>query len=363
VHELVYGVERFRGRIDHLLSLHLHRGLGALEPEIRTLLRLGSWQLLAMGSVPTYAAVGETVAQARHRKPGAAGLVNAVLRRLSEEGGGEERFPDPAEDPVGWLSTWGSHPRWLVERWMGRFGFEETRVLVEANNRIPGTHLRRLTDGTTEPLEPGADVGAALEAAHPAIVQDPAASAVTDFAASGLAPGDRVADLCAAPGGKALGLAGLGARVLALDRSVPRLARVRENAARTGYVLEVAAALGEAPPLAPGSVARVLVDAPCTGTGTLARHPDARWHLEPGAPAALAVVQDRILDGAAGILGRGGILVYSTCTLEPEENEARVAAFTARHPDFVLEETLELLPHRTGSDGAFAARLRRADTV
>ncbi len=362
MHELVYGVERFRGRIDHLLGLHLHRGLAELEPELRTLLRLGAWQLLAMGSVPAYAAVGETVAQARRRGQARAGLVNAVLRRLSEEGGGEERFPDPGKDPAGWLSTWGSHPRWLVERWLERFGFDETRALVEANNRIPGVHLRRLADGSTLPLEPGADVAAALAANAPAIVQDPAASAVTDFAAAGLAPGERVADLCAAPGGKALGLAARGARVIALDRSRARLARVKENAARTGYPLEVAAALGEAPPLAAGAVGRVLVDAPCTGTGTLARHPDARWHLDPGAPAALAAVQDRILDGAAGILGTGGILVYSTCTLEPEENEARVAAFTVRRPDFVLEETLELLPHRTGSDGAFAARLRRADT-
>jgi 16S rRNA (cytosine967-C5)-methyltransferase len=372
VQELVYGVIRFRGRIDHLLGLHLHRGIGSVAPELLAVLRLGAGQILSMGSVPDYAAVSESVELARRvtRGEGGASLVNAVLRRLAEEGGGVERFPDFEADPVGHLSTWGSHPRWLVERWVARFGPEETRALTEANNRIPQVHVRRLDTRVSVALESGADVAHALRTMHPALVQDPAASAVVDFAGHELRPDERVADLCAAPGGKALGLAALqraaggegaesGAPVLAFDRSAGRLRRVRENAERVGLDLALGVALGEAPPFGDGTLDRVLVDAPCTGTGTLSRHPDARWRLEPGSIKALTRVQDGILDGAAGIVRPGGMLVYSTCTLEPEENGERIAAFLLRHPDFREEARMEVLPHRSGSDGAWAARLRR----
>ena len=381
VQELVYGVIRFRGRLDHLLGLHLHKGTGSLHPRILVLLRMGAWQILAMGSVPTYAAVSETVEQVR-RTPknagggkGAAGLANAVLRRLAEAGGGPERFPTLADDPVAHLALWGSHPAWLVERWIARYGTDGTAALVEANNRIPRVHLRRLDSGAMVELEPGSDVGEALGRFHPAQVQDPAASAVVDvmargLEAAGLAPGARVADLCAAPGGKGLALAGLDsleARVVALDPSRARLGRVAENLHRLGLEsgqgledrVHLVVARGEAPPFAPGSVDAALVDAPCTGTGTLSRHPDARWRLDPGAPARLARVQAAILDGAAGIVRTGGILVYSTCTLEPEENEAQVEGFLRRHPAYCLEETMQVLPQQSGTDGSFAARFRK----
>jgi 16S rRNA (cytosine967-C5)-methyltransferase len=388
VQELVYGVVRFRGRLDHLLGLHLHRGTGSLHPRILILLRMGAWQLLSMGSVPSYAAVSETVEQARLTPKnagggkGAAGLVNAVLRRLAEAGGGPERFPSLEEDPVAHLASWGSHPAWLVERWIARYGRDGAVALVEAGNRIPRTHLRRLDTGEGVELEPGSDVVEALGRLHPAQVQDPAASAVVDFMArgmlaAGLAPGARVADLCAAPGGKGLALAGLSplrARVVALDPSRARLGRVAENLRRLGWApapdpgaqgdpaggrVDLVVARGEVPPLPPGSMDGVLVDAPCTGTGTLARHPDARWRLDPGAPARLARVQAAILEGAAGIVRTGGILVYSTCTLEPEENEARVEGFIQRHPAFRLEEDLRVLPRHSGTDGSFAARFRK----
>jgi 16S rRNA (cytosine967-C5)-methyltransferase len=389
VHELTYGLTRFRGRLDHLLDLHLDRGVASLDPPVLTLLRMGAYQLLYMGSVPSYAAVSQTVSQVRGEAGrGAAGLANAVLRGLSRKGGGPERFPSFQADPLGHLERWGSHPRWLLERWMARFGPDGTRELVEANNRIPSLHLRplglsleaaraRLAEagfqavadppGTgTLGLPAGTDPVSALEVL-PALVQDPAAGWVVGWV--GGVEGMDVADLCAAPGGKGLGLAALGGRVVALDLSPSRLRVMAETVRRLALPVGLVVARGEAPPLRPRDV--VLVDAPCTGTGTLARHPDARWRLEAGSMAALTGVQDGILDGAAGIVRPGGLLVYSTCTLEPEENRERIEAFLARHPGFIVEEGegvpdavragpfLEVLPHRTGTDGAFAARLRR----
>jgi len=373
VQELVYGVVRFRGRLDHLLGLHLHKGVGSLHPRILNLLRMGAWQLFSMGSVPTYAAVSETVEQARLTPKnagggkGAAGLVNAVLRRLAEAGGGPERFPSAGSDPVGHLVTWGSHPEWLVERWIARYGVEDAARLVEANNRIPRVHLRRLGSGEVVALEAGADVVHAIQSMHPAQVQDPAASAVVDFMArgmlaAGLDTGATVADLCAAPGGKGLALAGLEslrARVIGLDPSRARLVRMGANIGRLGVDLGMVVARGEAPPFAAGAMDAVLADVPCTGTGTLARHPDARWRLRPQSISDLAKLQEAILEGAAGIVREGGILVYSTCTLEPEENEVQVEGFAARNPSFRLEETMKVLPHESGTDGSFAARFRK----
>jgi 16S rRNA (cytosine967-C5)-methyltransferase len=388
--ELAFGVVRFQGRIDYLLSLHLRPG-EVVEP-LRILLRMGAWQLLAMGSVPAYAAVSATVDQVRKGVgTGAAGLANAVLRRLGEQGGGIERFPSLEADPVGHLVHWGSHPEWLVRRWIERWGVAETARLVEVNNRIPATHLNPFPVGDgerarTRALEglrargiAGVPAGAgtirlpagvsprvALECAHPAVVQDPAAAAVVEFAVEawrGLPPALQklgVADLCAAPGGKGMGMASAGASVLGMDPSRHRLLRMRETRDRLGLPVGLAVARGEAPPVR--RVGLVLVDAPCTGTGTLARHPDARWRLESGSPLAMAEVQDRILDGAAGIVPPGGVIVYSTCSLESDENEARAEAFALRHAGWEVERTAFERPQDTGTDGAFMAMIRRVDS-
>ena len=389
VHELTYGVTRLRGRLDHLLNLHLDRGVESLDPPVLALLRMGAYQILRMGSVPSYAAVSQTVSHVRDQAGrGAGGMANAVLRALAREGGGEERFPSFENDPLGHLTSWGSHPEWLLARWLRRFGNAETRKLVEANNRIPSLHLRPLGVTLSEAqqrlqaagigswqdllgsgtlrLEGGTNPAKALEVL-PAIIQDPAAGLVVSWV--GPAAGRTVADLCAAPGGKGIGLAAEGARVVGLDISASRLRLMAETVDRLPLAVKLVMARGEAPPLRPRDM--VLVDAPCSGTGTLARHPDARWRLRPETIRTLIGVQDRILDGAAGIVRRGGLLVYSTCTLEPEENAQRVEAFLGRYPEFVLEDGenappqvrrdafLEVLPQRTGTDGAFAARLRR----
>lgn len=390
--ELVYGTLRLRGRLDHTLETRVRRGLEDLEPDVRDLLRLGAYQLLAMDGVPAYAAVSQTVELAKEAAPRASGLVNAVLKAVAREGWREA--PSYEDDPVAHLTRWGSHPRWLVERWLARYG-DGARTLVELDNRRPDTFLRPVgvpPAGALEALEaaaivaepvplapdavrldPGADVGAAL-AAVPAVVQDPAAGLVARYTAP--PRGATVLDLCAAPGGKALALAGeSGVRVVAMDRSRTRLGRLLENAdrlaARVGRLpLLVAVADARAPATVPGDV--VLVDAPCTGTGTLRRHPDGRWRVRPEDLDTLAALQREMLDAAAERVRPGGLLVYATCSLEPEENEDQVAAFLDRwgafasepappglDPALLQDDRLVVLPHEHGMDGAYAARLRR----
>ncbi|MGD8279345.1 MAG: transcription antitermination factor NusB [Gemmatimonadota bacterium] len=393
VHELSYGALRLRARLDRRIAAVVRRGLEAVEPELLDILRLGAYQLTEMGGVPVWAAVNETVELAKPRGRRAAGFVNGVLKAVSRADR-EAGFPDPVKDPIGHLVEWGSHPRWLVERWTDRWGLDGTRRLVETNNQRADVFLRPLGIGVAEALErllaagmdgeavggvnairlgPGVAPEAAL-AAVPAVVQDPAAGLVADC--TGPVDGAIVADLCAAPGGKAIALAAGGAggrprRVIASDVSARRLRRLRDNAARVGgLALDVVAADARRP--AVGCADIVLVDAPCSGTGTFRRHPDARWRLESAGIASLARLQDDLLDGAARIVAPGGLLVYATCTLESEENGDRVTAFLERHGDYEVEPCagvdpafideggrLLVLPHEHGFDGAFAARLRR----
>lgn len=388
-HEASFGTVRMRGRLDHLLSLRLERDPAGLDPPVLDALRLGAYQLLFMDGVPAYAAVSQAVLQVRAAgSPRAAGLVNAVLRALANAGDDPSAYPRFDADPAGFLSTWGSHPRWLVERWLARWPAAEVRALVEAGNTVPplglvpldgdldgaaarleaaGARVRRAGRGAPALRVEGLDPASAL-AAVPAVVQDPGAALVGRYAAA--EPGQLVADLCAAPGGKALYLARTAVYVVAVDASAARVRILRENVARSGLPVGVVQARAESPPLARADL--VLVDAPCTGTGTLRRHPDARWRLRPDDPARMAGVQARLLDAAAGLVPSGGVLVYGTCTLEPEENEDVVRSFLSAHPDFhpapprdpELEDIddegrLVVLPQRSGFDGAFAARLRR----
>lgn len=392
VQELVYGVLRLRGRSDFLLAALVRGGLESLEPDVLDVLRLGVYQLLEMGSVPPYAAVSQSVELARHAGAGrAAGLVNGVLQSVRRRGSAID-FPDAERDPVGHLVHWGSHPRWLVDRWIGRWGVREAAALVEANNRRPELFLRPLRhdpeqaiallaeagiDAEVVPLAPDSvrvlpphGVRAAL-AAVPAVVQDPAAALVARFAA---VPADAtVLDVCAAPGGKALDLAVAGRFVAAADLSFGRLRRVRENVERVGLRERVGLVVADArqPPFREADA--VLLDAPCTGTGTLRRHPDGRWHLSPDQLGELVELQREILDAVGALVRPGGILVYSTCSLEPEENEEQVEWFLRQNPGFrrdpapeAVEEalldaqgSLSVLPQRLGFDGSFAARLRR----
>ena len=389
-HELVYGTLRLRGRLDLLLESRVKGGTAKLDPGVLDVLRLALYQILEMRSVPSYAAVSQAVEQVKgFRRGGAAGLVNAVLQRMVREG--DAVAAPGTTDVVEELSGWGSHPRWLVERWIAQFGADDARALVELNNQRPSVFLRPIRTSpaaalallaeagiAAEPVDigddsirltDGSDVGHALHIV-PAVVQDPAAALVTRYAD---VPADAVvADVCAAPGGKTMALAERARFVVGADVSFERLRRVAESRRRLGLGVGLVVADARRPPLRHVDV--VLIDAPCTGSGTLRRHPDGKWRLRPADVLSLATLQREILEAAAELVQPGGLLVYATCSLEPEENEAQVNGFLEAHPDFAIEPPvaeiapelldstgcLRVLPHRSGIDGAFAARLRRA---
>jgi len=388
--ELCFGTVRLRGRLDHLLDLHLRDGVSSLSPGLLTLFRLGAYQVLFMSGVPSYAAISQTVDQARALAGGGGSrLANGVLRSLDREGGDVSRFPLLEEDPVGHLSTWGSHPSWLVERWLRRWSPDEVARLIRSNNTPAPLFFRPLGPAVAEArsllaargiessevgsgvpclrMADGTDPALALSYV-PGIIQDPGAAMVTEYA--DFPSGGPIGDLCAAPGGKALALARGGAYVLAADRSMRRLELLRENLSRVGGRMDLVAALAQAPPFR--EMPSVLLDVPCSGTGTLRRHPDARWRLTEETLQRLVALQAEILERASRAVSLGGVLVYSTCSLETEENEAQVGGFLAAHPEYSLECTaaapgtyldehghLSITPHATGFDGAFAARMVR----
>lgn len=407
--ELTFGTLRARGRVDFVLAGFLKRPLAELTPWIRNDLRLGAYQLLYLDRVPPSAAVNEAVALAhRYGHAGTAGLVNAVLRNLVRQG--PPPLPDPAsaadlDELATALAIVHSHPRWLVAEWLARFGPVETEALLRANNQpapvtIRVNALKTTRDGLRERLTAeGVTLGplrylddgfvisdfdslAALPSYRDGlfIVQDEAAMLVAHIVDP--RPGERVLDACAAPGGKTTHLAELmrdQGELLAVDSSPGRLRLVEENCARLGVtcastLAEDARRLGQ---LKAGWADRVLVDAPCSGLGTLRRRPDARWRKEASAAGELAQLQRDILASVARCVVPGGTLVYSTCTLGETENQDVVRAFLAEHPEYAPEDLtpwvppglraaigdagwwLQTYPHRHGIDGFFVARLRR----
>jgi len=364
------------GAIDRALAAKLTR-----EPpeRVRTLLRLGAAQLFWLG-VPDHAAVSTMVTLADKSKTTRAfkGLVNAVLRGLLRDG-------PPADDPEALA------PSWLFARWQAAYGDEQARAIAAVIAQEPATDLsvRDPADAAAvaELVEGEVLTGGSVRTSKrgdlsewPAFdegrwwVQD--AGAAIPARLLNLQPGETVLDLCAAPGGKTLQLAAAGGAVVALDRSADRLKRVTENLARTGLTAEIVTADGilwddrrtfDA----------VLIDAPCSATGTFRRHPDVLWAAAPSDVAKLAAVQRRMLDSAADRVKPRGRMVYCVCSLEPEEGEAQIRAFLARRPDFEIEPVqpgeagapaasladgaLRILPHHLadGIDGFYAARMVR----
>ena len=377
--ELAFGSIRLRGRLDAELARLSDRPLHRLDAAVLAALRLGLYQLRET-RVPSYAAVDATLDALRGRaSAGARGLVNAVLRRAGREGRSDDLFPALEEDPVGHLSTWGSHPEWLIRRWLKRYPLATVRRLVELDNEPPPVTFRlleasagrRLDVPGLEPLEDRPRM-AVLEDGAPtdvlrrgvAVVQDPAASAVVDYVSPGLE--GPLLDMCAAPGGKtvALWFASEARPVVAADVHPGRLANVRTLARQVGAAPLLVAMDGRRP--AVREARSILIDAPCSGTGVLRRRPDARWRLRPERIDALVARQRELLDAAAELLSGGGLLVYATCSLEPEENELQVREFLARRPDFERdartptgEGDLHVMPWESDSDGAYASRLRK----
>jgi 16S rRNA (cytosine967-C5)-methyltransferase len=320
--ELVYGTTRMRRACDLLVDRFLSRDL---ELRVRNALRLGAYQLHFLEMAP-HAAVGETVAVAP--KP-ARGLVNAVLRRV-------------ATSPVTWPddATRLSYPDWIVEQLTADLGHDAAVAALEVMNTAPPVSER--ADG---------------------YVQDLASQWVAD--AVGAGAGERVVDLCAAPGGKATALAATGATVVAADIRKARIGLVRANAPG----LPLLAADAARPPFAPASLDRVLIDAPCSGLGTLRRRPDARWRIDHAAPERLGAVQRALVDAAVPLLRSGGTLVYSVCTLTAAETVAVDDHLASTHPQLTpvpplgdpwtsVGRGVRLLPQSADTDGMYLLRLR-----
>jgi 16S rRNA (cytosine967-C5)-methyltransferase len=374
LHELLLGTLRRRGELDHALGAHLDRPLARIEPAVLSALRLGAYQVLRL-RVPDRAAVSESVELARAAAPRAAGFVNAVLRALARAGA--RALPDPAHDPLAWLTTGGSLPRWLAERWVRRLGPERAvaraRALLEppavffrANPRVPDAldRVRAAGIGVRETGVPGAWEAAAslpLELLEQGVVyaQDLGSQMAGRLAET---VGGRVLDACAAPGGKATLIAdagGAAVRVFAGEASLERARRLALLCARWGSPnVRVVAADAQAPPFA-AAFDTVLLDAPCSGLGTLGRHPDIRWRARPEDLPRHARRQRDMLAALAPLVRDGGRLVYSTCSSEPDENEDVIAGFREAHPQLAPEP----LPGfaRRFADGAFAATTPERD--
>ncbi|HEX3859128.1 MAG TPA: transcription antitermination factor NusB [Pseudolabrys sp.] len=379
-------VLRRLGTLRHLIGGFLDKGFPADAPRAETILLLGAAQILWL-EVPDHAAVDLSVrlAQADRRAARYAGLVNAVLRKVTQ-----------SRDTIKTNSVTRDTPDWLLKRWTKSYGRETARAIAEANGHEPGLDLtvKQNAENWAEHVHGRVlPTGSVRTLAHGAITLLPGFTEgawwVQDTAASLPARllGDvrdlNVADLCAAPGGKTAQLAWAGARVTAVDRSPARLARLRENLGRLSLAADtIAADVLEWQPAEPFDA--VLLDAPCSSTGTIRRHPDVPWLKNENDLAGLTALQERLLDRALQLLKPGGLLVYCVCSLEPEEAEMQIAALLARNAnvarkpvtaddvagrtEFISADgdlrTLPLHlpdadPHWSGLDGFFAARLTR----
>jgi 16S rRNA (cytosine967-C5)-methyltransferase len=429
--ELVAGTVRRRLTLDTLLERHVSRPRPRVEEPLWTLLQLGAFQLLFLGSVPAHAAVHETVELARRiGRPQWTGLLNAALRSLARTvtdsettqpgvhafalSDGKYRlltdatFPDPQRDPPGYVSRAFSFPLWLTERWLPRFGWERSLQTAFWFNEPHGVTLRvnplraktwrklpasgpvarlpklaasatcrdevlsRLAEAGLEPVAGGHPQSICLpKTANVSRLpgfdeglwtpQDESAIAVSQLLAP--LPGETVLDLCAAPGTKTTHIAELmqdSGRIVATDVNADRLPQISENARRLGLTIieswQISPDLHDVPE---GPFDAVLVDAPCSNTGVLGKRPEVRWRIHPRDIAELAALQQRLLRVAADRVKPGGRLVYSTCSMEPEENEGVVAALLDDRFDLRLEEQHASLPGQP-CDGGFRAKFLRA---
>ena len=395
--EIVYGTLRWQRYLDWILAPHSRRSIAALDPRVRVALRMAAYQLVFLERVPPFAVVNDAVSLARGRTPGLAQYTNAVLRSFTRRGAREAPAP---RDAVEALATRCSFPTWLAARWLERYGVHDAEALMRALNARPPVTLRvntlRVTrealaarlaaenDLMTRPTPHAPDGLIAARGGEPGawnafiegacVAQDEASMLVARLLEP--APGETVADACAAPGTKTTHLAQLmenRGRILAIDPQPDRLARVQEAVKRLGISIvdTLAATAQESARTRAATCDAVLVDAPCSNLGVLRRNPEVKWRRRPEDLAAAAARQREILAAAATLVKPGGRLVYATCSLEPEENEAVVDPFLGAHPEFRLDPpaafpvaleggVLRLRPDRLDTDGFTAVRLRRA---
>jgi 16S rRNA (cytosine967-C5)-methyltransferase len=401
--EIVYGTLRWRGKIDAELAKFLYRALSRTDARVRNLLRLTCYQLLFLDRVPDYAAVSEAVEITKlYGGKKTAGFVNGVLRNLLRSKpinpirSGNQSSSSLADEY--------SHPEWLVKMWTAQFGLESAVRLMRANNEKPPLVVRanslkctreqllelllkaHVTAKPTRHSPQGISLqwtGAVenLPGFAEGLFQVQGESSQLIAALLSAMPGERILDACAAPGGKATHIAETmndRGEIIAIDKSAAGIGKLRENLTRLGinsvrpYRADVSHQFDDD---LSGPYDRILVDAPCSGFGTLRSHPEIKWHRDLGDVRRLRALQSKILDCVAPHLGIGGILVYATCTLTAEENERNVESFLTRHPGFELESTagylpneaqqmskanyFEALPSRDDTDGFFAARMKR----
>jgi len=378
-HELVLGVLRWQLFLDKIVEHFSKRRIESLDPAVRIALRLGLYQLRFLTRIPASAAVNESVSLVRvARLSSATAFVNALLRRAIRE-----PEYDPAAgvaDPREKIAVQTSHPAWLIDRWAKSFGVAEAEAFAQANNVVPPTAFRIVSTKANESelLSKLSEVGATLESSNVAqgawrvsgatsrlrelsaagkiYLQDEASQLVAQIVDA--KPGEHVLDLCAAPGGKTTQIADhSGALIVAADLSATRLETIKATM-RLHELESISPVLLDATeqlPFAPHSFDKALVDAPCSGTGTLRRNPEIRWRLSPAGVAQLAEQQKRILRRAVEMVKPGGHLIYSTCSVEHDENEQVIQDVLANDDHFRPLNTIRTWPHREGSDGFFIA--------
>ena len=380
-HELVLGVLRWQLRLDKTLEHFSKRAIESLDPPVRIALRLGLYQLRYLTRIPASAAVNESVSIVRAaRLSSATALVNAVLRRATREA-----EYDPAadvSDPIERIAIQNSHPVWLIDRWAQAFGVDEAESFANANNMMPPTAFRVVMNRASQ-----SEILAKLEEAKSSSIVDGAwrvsgaTSLLRELSAAGqiylqdeasqlvarevdVKPKECVLDLCAAPGGKTTLMADRSedrAFIVAADISATRMAtvvntmRLHELKSSKPIILDAVESL----PFAERSFDKVLVDAPCSGTGTLRRNPEIRWRLTPVDIVKLAEQQKQILRRALEMVKPGGRLIYSTCSVEPEENEEVIEEVLTQDARFELRKTMRTWPQREGCDGFFISIFQR----
>jgi 16S rRNA (cytosine967-C5)-methyltransferase len=383
---LAYGAVQRKGTLDHLIEGLTERPAGTLDPPVLAALRLGLYELLYLRGAPDYAVVAEAVELAKTNTPptrAGHGLVNAVLRRVAREGP-EELLGTLSDDTPAQAAVKHSHPEWMARLWWEELGAEDARALMACDNE-PGEVALRANTLVTDAVALAEQLPVRTHTDHAVaeavVLEQPfdthaselwrqgaflAQSRAAMLVAHALAPapGERILDLCAAPGGKSTHLAALmGARgeLVAVEHD-RRRAGALERTAKRMHCANVRVELADAALQRPeGPVFdRVLVDPPCSGLGTLQARADLRWRVTPDAITQMADTQARILAAGARALRPGGVLVYSTCTISATENERQIAAFLNSEPEFALDDVRVTLPHRDRTAGFFIARMRRS---